>query len=260
MDRQLAAAYAELSEQHWWWRARRRVLAGELARLLPKPAGHPGRRILEVGCASGANLPLLAAHGAVLGLEPDPRLRGQDERIADQALDASYVPAEPFDLVAMLDVLEHVEDRRAFLGEARRVLRPGGNLLLTVPAHSWLWTRHDGTNDHLLRYSRRRLTQELSAAGFAVGRMRFLFPSLVPAKLAVRLVEALRPGAARTMTGPPATPAEPWNSLAARWLSAEDRLQRLLRLPIGGSLLALAQSPPPTQPPPLDHGRRSHAR
>lgn len=249
MDSSLAAAYAELSEKHWWWRARRLVLGRELARLFPD---RQDCRILEVGCASGANFDMLAAHGSVVGLEPDPLLRGTDDRILPLALDGAYRPAAPVDLVAMLDVLEHVEDRAGFLGEAKRLLQPAGHLLLTVPAHGWLWTRHDDANDHLVRYSRRGLERELSQAGFGVLRTRFFFPSLVPAKLAVRWGERLRAalgpkasaGSAertRQESKPPRLMAEPWNALAAGWLNGEDRALGFLGLPFGGSLLAVAR-------------------
>lgn len=234
MDRSLAASYADLAEQHWWWRARRAVLTAELERLARQ---RPFPRILEVGCASGANLSLFARHGEVQALEPDAALRGSDSRILARPLDASFEPERPFDLVAMLDVLEHVEDRAAFLAQARRVLSPDGSLLVTVPAHSWLWTRHDEANQHLLRYSRGALRTELEDAGFRVARARLFFPSLVPAKLAVRLVEAL---SRKKPNAPPRVPAAPWNRLAAGWLRAEDRLLGPLRLPIGTSLLALA--------------------
>ncbi len=237
MDRSLVASYADLAEHHWWWRARRAVLAAELERLARR---RPFPRILEVGCASGANLPLFADYGEVRALEPDAALRGKDSRILARPLDATYEPDRPFDLVAALDVLEHVQDRATFLAQARRVLSPEGCLLVTVPAHRWLWTRHDEANQHLLRYSKSALRNELETAGFQVSRARLFFPSLVPAKLAVRLVEALK---RKKPSEPPRVPAAPWNNLAAGWLRVEDRLLGPLHLPIGSSLLALASPP-----------------
>src|SRR5262249_44374054 len=88
---------------------------------------------------------------------------------------SAAVPERSYDLVLMLDVLEHIADDHEALRAARSAVRPGGHLLLTVPALSWLWSRHDEVNDHFRRYSRSLLRTVLRDAGFHVESVRYFF-------------------------------------------------------------------------------------
>ena len=137
----------------------------------------------------------------------------------------------------MLDVLEHVQDRQEILKEAGRVLAPLGHLILTVPAHPGLWTRHDDSNHHLLRYSRGSLLKELSQAGFTPERTRFLFHGLVIPKVFVRLKESM--GFVSHST--PRLPPGPFNNAAFAIMRAENALLSPLRLPFGTSLMVTAR-------------------
>src|SRR5690606_37739711 len=111
----------------------------------------------EVGCGTGGNLEMLAQFGQVTGLEPDDESRAY-------ASDATGVPVVfgllpdglpdfdgPFDLIAALDVIEHLDDDGGSLVALRRKLSPGGYLLTTVPAHPWMWSQHDALHHHKRR-------------------------------------------------------------------------------------------------------------
>jgi SAM-dependent methyltransferase len=142
---------------HWWYRGRRRIVNGELERLsLP-----PDARLLDAGCGSGRMLDDLARFGRATGLDINAtavrtaRARGHDVRQADMV--NMPLPDGCFDVVTCLDVLEHIRDDRRALAELLRVTRPGGAIVVTVPAYPSLWSAHDVANEHFRRYRRTAL-------------------------------------------------------------------------------------------------------
>ena len=145
-------------DRHWWYRGRRHVLERTIERL-----GMPPRaRILDAGCGSGRNMVELARRGEVTGVEISPtsaelaRARHVGEVVEGSVMEMPFAP-DSFDLAVCLDVVEHLPDDRGALRELRRVLAPGGALLVTVPAYQWLWSGHDKINQHCRRYSRTTL-------------------------------------------------------------------------------------------------------
>ena len=194
MERVVYDRMAELDERHWWYRARREILAAYLAR----EAGlTPGARILEVGCGTGHNLPMLGSFGRVDAIEVDGAARAiASRRLGHAVMDAPLpqltgVPMHSYDLIAMLDVLEHVEEDRAALASLAQRLRPGGRILLTVPAHPWMWSAHDEVNHHKRRYTRRSLKAAVRDAGLRLEMLSWfnslLFPLAAAARVAGRL-------------------------------------------------------------------------
>lgn len=168
MDLELEQQTHDIEETHWWYRERRRMIAGVLAGL---PLAEPCR-ILDAGCGSGRNLELLARFGTVTGVEPAAlsvvaaRARGVGQVVQCSLGSALPLESAAFDLVVCLDVLEHVDDDLAALRELRRVAAVGGRLLVTVPAHRWLWGNHDELSGHVRRYTRRSLLAVAGAAGW----------------------------------------------------------------------------------------------
>src|ERR1700689_284356 len=151
LDYELQTHRAE--DRHWWYRGRRRVLDVLLDGLhMP-----PGLRVLDAGCGSGRNMVQLQRYGQVTGIELSPPSgRGARERGGGGVLEGSVLEMpfadDSFDLAVSLDVVEHLEDDIAALRELRRVVAPGGRLLVTVPAYQWLWSRHDVLNHHHRRF------------------------------------------------------------------------------------------------------------
>jgi SAM-dependent methyltransferase len=193
MEERELLALLEADDYHWWYRGRRLIIRAELDRLaLP-----PGARVLDAGCGSGRTLEDLRAYGEVAGIElselaaAHARERGLGEVLVGRVESLPW-EEDRFDLVTCLDVLEHTADDRVALRELRRVTKPGGWLLLTVPAYPALWSTHDVVNHHYRRYTRRTLRRAAREAGWRVDRLTSFNSLLLPAAAAVRVSQRYR--------------------------------------------------------------------
>ncbi len=194
MERAALDQMARQDESHWWFLARRQILATLIARKIRLPGN---ARILEIGCGTGHNLGMLGAFGSVDAVEIDDASRAIAERrlgrpIADARLpDLPGIARAEYDLVALLDVLEHIEDDRAALASIATLLRPGGRIILTVPAFPWMWSGHDVANHHFRRYTKQTLRAAIAEAGLKVELLSpfnsFLFPLAAAARIAGRI-------------------------------------------------------------------------
>jgi SAM-dependent methyltransferase len=233
----------ELDEHHWWYRGRREIVRTELDRLeLPEDA-----EILDAGCGSGRELQDLVAYGTVHGVELDPDAASYADSRGLGEVKVGAVEELPwddamFDLITCLDVLEHVPDDRRALIELRRVCKPGGWLLVTVPAYPSLWSLHDRANHHFRRYSRGTLRHSTRDAGWELSRLTAFNSILLAPAALVRLVQRSRvPDSAYS---PELELVPSWlNGLLERPLRAEARwLGRGRTLPAGLSLMALLKN------------------
>jgi SAM-dependent methyltransferase len=239
-------AMLDLDEHHWWYRGRRLIVRSELDRIeLPE-----GARILDAGCGSGRMLQELADYGEVSGIELDPDAaaaaasRGFGE-VKVGRLEELPWESDMFDLITCLDVIEHTPDDRHTLSELRRATKPGGWLLVTVPAYQALWSLHDAANHHYRRYSRKSLRLAALEAGWSARRMTSFNSILLPAGALVRIAQRGRtPDSNYT---PELKLGPEWlNSMLERPLRAEARwLSEGRTLPAGMSLLALLENPGP---------------
>jgi SAM-dependent methyltransferase len=245
MDQRLMRTMLDVDERHWWYRGRREIIDGELARL---PIRHEGRA-LDAGCGSGRTLTELARYcPRVAGLELSPeaaevaRDRGEFEVRTGRVEELPWA-AQTFDLITCLDVIEHTPDDVVALRELRRVSRPEAWLLVTVPAYQALWSKHDEMNHHFRRYSRRRLERAVTDAGWQLERITsFNSLLLLPAAL-VRLWQRRRLAQDR-YTSELHLPPRWLNRLLELPLRAESRwLGPGRTLPAGLSLLAVAHNP-----------------
>lgn len=240
-------AMLDLDEHHWWYRGRRLILRSELGRL----GLNHGARILDAGCGSGRTLEDLAAYGTVSGLELDPDAaefaasRGCGE-VKQGNLEHLPWDDGTFDLITCLDVLEHVPDDRGALAELRRVVKPGGWLVLTVPAYQVLWSLHDAANHHYRRYSRRGLRLAAVESGWRLVRMTSFNSILLPVAAAVRLAQRRR--RPDSSYNPELNLGPAWlNSVLERPLRAEAWwLDRGGTLPAGLSLLVVLENAAPS--------------
>lgn len=239
MDPEYARRYRQLYREHWWWRAREHVVLETLRRQRPA-AGW--RRILDVGCGDGLLFDRLGEFGEVEGVEADPSLVSPGGRhraqIHVRPFDASFQPGKSYSLILMLDVIEHLRDPVGALRHVAQLLERDGILVATVPAFPMLWTTHDDLNHHVTRYTRRSFGTLAEQAGLRVDATRYFFHWLFPAKLVVRVLEALT----RSQPTPPRVPA-PWVN---RWLYLFSRLEQSLLTPLpvpfGASLLVVGRS------------------
>ena len=231
-------------ERHWWYRGRRRVLRAALARLgLPCDA-----ELLDAGCGSGRMLDELAAYGRVTGVDASrtavaaARARGYEVFVA--TVERLPFASSRFDLVTCLDVVEHTPDDRRTLAELRRVTRPGGRLLVTVPAYPSLWSTHDEVNHHYRRYRRRSLLDAATGAGWTPVTSTHFNTFLLPPAALVRLAARRRP-ATRWRSDLERSPAR-FDGVLELPLRFEAALVRHgVRLPAGLSLLALLRNDAP---------------
>ena len=224
---------------HWWYRARRDILRDYLARFGELPAD---ARILEIGCGTGHNLPMLREFGEVEAIEIDPEARTiASERLGRQVGDAP-LPVLPgvdrgaFDLIAVLDVVEHIEDDVGALTAMAACLKPGGKVLITVPAHPWMWSAHDVVNHHHRRYTKASLRQAIAAAGLKPEKLGYFNSLLFPLAAAARLAGKLT-GREDSDDSPPPRPV---NALFERIFRLERHLVGRVPMTAGVSLVTLA--------------------
>jgi SAM-dependent methyltransferase len=241
MDREYELQTHRAEDRHWWYRGRRRVLERVISQLrLPARA-----RILDAGCGSGRNMVEFARHGVVTGVELSEtsvslaRERNSGEVIEGSVLEMPFA-ADSFELAASLDVIEHLEDDLAALRELRRVVAPGGALLVTVPAYQWLWSGHDEINHHHRRYTRSSLLQVAQQAGWEPVRTTYFNSLLLPAAITLRVLDRFSSSKTTESSLDLWVPPTAFNWLLERPLALEAAMiSRGGRIPAGLSLLAV---------------------
>lgn len=242
MERQVYARMAALEDQHWWFLGRRRILSEILDRLVRLPAGSD---ILEAGCGTGGNLAMLAKFGRVSGFEPDEEAREHASTKGNFDIRVGRLPndvpfgSQSFDLTVAFDVLEHVDDDLGSLKALRESLRPGGWLLVTVPAFPFLWSAHDETHEHKRRYVKSDLVERAQEAGFTPVYTSYYNSLLFPVIVAIRQFKKLfgiHHGDDESL------PSPTLNRLLAILFESERHLLVRMTLPVGVSLLLLART------------------
>ncbi len=245
-------------DRHWWFATRTRAILAYLDRYVG-PGQAP--RVLDVGCGAANMTHHLRHYGQVIGVDTNPkpleiaRERGLDAR-QGAADDLPFGPGQ-FDLVTLLDTVEHVPAEEKVFEECRRVLadpdgtagKGGGKLLVTAPAFMFLWSRNDVLNMHQRRYTAPELCGKLEKHGFKVLRISynnfFVFP------LAAALI-LLRRGRAEPKLASPhfdvdayQVEMEPTAPLLNAILTAVGKLEvallKRVNLPVGTSLIAIAE-------------------
>ena len=234
-----------VEDRHWWYVGMRAITEALVETLYP---GRTDLRILDAGCGTGAAVAYLSRFGAVTGCDVSSLALEFCQARGLSALGQASVTALPFapatfDLVTSFDVLYHraVGDYHVALRDFRRVLRPGGRVLLRLPAHDWLRGGHDVVIHTARRFTTRQVADSLRETGFAVERLSYANTLLFPLALAKRLLERAAPG------GPPArsdiAPNPAWLDTAlARPLLAEAAWLRRGALPIGLTVVAVGRA------------------
>ncbi len=241
MERIVYERMAEVDEIHWWYVARRKVLQTLIDRSIVLP---DDARILEVGCGTGHNLKMLERFGAADGIEIDAQARAIAEKRLGRKIGSAPLPEltgvdrGAYDLVAALDVIEHVDDDAAAIAAMGSCLKPGGSVLIAVPAHQWMWSAHDELNHHKRRYSKRSLTQLIDNSPLRLQSIGYFNSMLFPLAVGARLAAKLTGGGG----GDDAVPARPLNYVFERCFAAERRLIGRVPLPPGLSLFAVASA------------------
>lgn len=230
----------QTDEVHWWFVARRKILGAALDRLaLPRDA-----QILEVGCGPGGNLEMLQAFGTVSAVEMD---RGACQVASDRSgievvqgslPDALPFEAQSFDLIAAFDVIEHVERDRDSVAALARLLKPGGAMIVTVPAYAWLWSEHDEEHHHKRRYVRTEVDGLMRAAQLDVISCGYFNMLLFPL---VALIRASKKFFGFPRGSDDDMPGALINNALQRIMASERALIRLFPLPFGTSILCIGR-------------------
>lgn len=232
----------QLEDIYWWFVGRRRLVRQLIASYAPARSC----RLLDAGCGTGGTMQRVADLGEIHGCDYSEYALQFCRQRGFTLLSAASVMALPYldtccDVVISCDVLEHLTDDVVAIREMLRLLRPGGVLILTVPAHQFLWSEHDEALRHQRRYSARELRRQLEEAG---ARVEKLSPVVTVAFLPIllfRLLQRLRPKAPEEPKTdlrilPPAL-----NSMLVGVLRIENWLLRYINLPTGTSLVAVAR-------------------
>lgn len=234
------AAHAKLEDDHWWFRARRNIIMAALDRFAPTQREH----LLEIGCGTGGNLRFFkSCFGRVTGIDAAPEaIHFARERVDGTVLLGDYREQlagrwNEFDTILLADVLEHVEDDRGFLRGIAETMRPGATLLITVPAHRWLWSEHDVALGHFRRYRSRELRDLWSELPLHEVYFSSFNSWLLPLVIAARW---LRPGGSGGETHTDLQ-QHGWiaNHVLYRIFNSERWLIRHAGLPVGCSFLAV---------------------
>jgi SAM-dependent methyltransferase len=232
-----------IEQSHWWYTGRRKILTSFVEDICRRVTDRRPR-ILDVGCGTGANLLMLSKFGDAEGVDVSEdalafcRERGLENVKLGAAEKLPYDDGT-FDLVTALDVVEHLDDDLAGLREMRRVLRPGGRVLLFVPTFMFLWGLQDDVSNHRRRYRMPELERLLEQAGFEVERTTYANITFFMPILAMRKLMRLTGIKAESENN---INVSALNGVLARVLGAESFVLRYMNIPFGVSGLCVARN------------------
>lgn len=231
---------------HWWFRARRTIVATMLWQFASQQRP---LLIADIGCGMGASFNMLAEFGWVVGVDYSATALTFSRQRGHPRLVAAGLPNLPFcddrfDVVCALDVIEHIDDDQAAVRELWRICKPGGLLTVTVPAFQWLWSEHDEVNEHKRRYSRQQLRACIAQSNSEWLKLSYMNTVLAPPFILFRLTRNLL-GKAKRRTAPPKSDVFEipplLNRLCEKCFSAEVTWLRHGSLPFGTSLICVVR-------------------
>jgi SAM-dependent methyltransferase len=240
MDPIIYTQMSAIEDSHWWFVSRRLILS----RLISKLKLPPDAKILDAGSGTGGNIAMLSQHGKVFPMELNHTAREIALKLKNEAIEPGFLPNNipfkdlKFDLIVLLDVLEHVEDDIASLLSLKSRLKESGWLLITVPAYPWLWSRHDESNHHKRRYILRGLRRVSKNAGLRVYYISYFNSILFPLIAGMRLLKNIfKFGSDSDLS----MPSKFTNKILRLLFQSEYYLLDKYRLPFGVSIVMIAQ-------------------
>lgn len=239
MENYLYIDLAKLEDSHWWHIAKREVVGELMKRFFVLRTQND--KILDIGCGTGRNVKEFAKFGTMWGIDSSSEAIKfcKEKGLKNVRLgtsDKTGFDRETFDVVTLLDVLEHVEEDKT-LREIKRILAKNGVLIITVPAFSWLWSQWDVVLHHKRRYTKQSLTSVLSRNGFKVRKISYMYSFLVLPALLVRFIKSLL---FKKNYGSDFEISLPFINKLLLWLSRGERSMNY-PLPFGTSLICVAR-------------------
>lgn len=234
---------ARIDRVHWFYRAKRAVVRHWIGRHLTLG---PDDLLIDAGMGAGTWLVEMGRHCRILGLDDHeeslalarPRVQAAGGRVIKTGLNRVGLADGCAAVVTLMDVLEHLDDDAGALAEMVRLTRPGGLIVITVPALKWLWSDWDRALHHRRRYARAELLALVKRPGVEILRCAFFNTALLPAIALVRAWRKLRPEAQGAERAEDRVPPWPVNALL-EWLTAAPACVGPCRPPWGVSLLAV---------------------
>lgn len=233
----------DIEQSYWWFVGKqfliRSILEGSFS---CDPAID---RMLDIGCGTGAVLKPLEDFGTAYGVELSADaiqfLKMRDSNLVVRSDVSRSIPFkdDAFSVITCLDVLEHLDDELTLLNEMMRVCKPGGHIILTVPALNALWSPHDAALRHKRRYTKKELLEKVRPLNASVIKKSYYNTALILPILAMRKLKPLLPEE-QSMQSDFFIPIPRWiNAFLTFVFVTEIRLLKRLDFPLGVSLLLI---------------------
>lgn len=239
----IAYEVLEKNEKTHWWSVGRRKILNSIIKEMDIP---PNASILEVGAGTGGNIEMLKQFGCVTAMEGNLNGLNSIKKIKDINIIQGYLPDDSkhlknkeFDLIVLLDVLEHIENDVLALKILKMHLKETGKILLSVPANPRLWSNHDIINKHFRRYTTKTLKLPIIEAGLKLKRITYFNALLFPLIALVRFKNNITKNKEFDQKR---IPIKPINEMLKAIFSSECLILKKIDVPFGVSLLAIIEN------------------
>jgi ubiquinone/menaquinone biosynthesis C-methylase UbiE len=230
----------QYEQTYWWHLGRLRIIQTYIKKAVGRKKN---LKILNVGCGTGGTIDMLESFGAVDNVDTSEdaltfmRQKGYANLFKVNDVQLPFED-ETYDMVGAFDVLEHIEDENGALKEWRRVLKPGGAVVLTVPAYQWLWSGHDVSLHHKRRYTTSRIATAAKAAGLNVDRKSYAIVFSLPLVVGFRLLNKVTRRKTTSETSYVKVP-ETVNRIFTNALTVEAKAHKGITFPAGTTVIAV---------------------